>query len=100
MQICNSPHHAIIKMHHRHHIATSIIKATGDGDDSNGESSFNNNSQEVSSQLIENDLGLDTVRGSDGDISDDKWGDIEEGAPSKLMVMKDVSIISNHWSYT
>ena len=96
-QICNSPrHHAIIIYHRRHHVATSRIKATGDGNDSNGESSFNNNSQEGSGQRIENDLGLDIVRGSDGDISDDKWGDIEEGAPSKLMVMKDVSMYFNH----
>ena len=88
-QICNSPHHAIIKIH-RHHVATSRIKAVG-GDDLNGESSFTN-SQEDSSQSIENDLGLDIARGSDGDISDDKWGDIVGGAPSKLMVMKDVSM--------
>ena len=89
--IYNSPHLAIIKIHHRrHHVATSRIKATGGGDDLNGEDS---------SQRIENDLGLDIVRGSDSDISDDKWQDIEGGAPSKLMVMKDVSVcISNHWS--
>ena len=88
-------------MHYRRHhdVATSRIKAAGDGDDLNGESSFNNDSQEGSSQRIENDLGLDIVRGSDSDISDDKWQDIEGGAPSKLMVMKDVSVcISNHWS--
>jgi len=89
----NSPHHAIIKIHHRrHHVATSRIKAAGDGDDLNGESSFND-SPEGSGQRIENDLGLDIVRGSDGDISDDKWGEIEGGAPNKLMVMKDVSIV-------
>ena len=83
-QICNSPHHAIIKNHHRrHHVATSRIKSAGDGDDD-----FNG---EDRSQRIENDLGLDIVRGGDGDISDDKWGEIEGGAPSKLMVMKDVS---------
>ena len=92
--IYNSPHHAIIKIHHRRHhdVATSRIKAAGDGDDLNGESSFTNDSQEGSSQRIENDLELDIVRGSDGDISDDKWGEIEGGAPSKLMVMKDVSM--------
>jgi len=90
----NSPHHAIIKNHHcRHHdVATSRIKAAGDGDDLNGESSFTNDSPEGSGQRIGNDLGLDIVRGSDSDISDDKWGEIEGGAPSKLMVMKDVSM--------
>ena len=79
-------------MHHRRHHIASKIKA-GDSDNFNGESSFNNDSQEGSSQRIENDLGLDIVRGSDGDISDDKWGEIEGGAPNKLMVMKDVSIV-------
>lgn len=52
-----------------------------------------NNDQEEDddSRRVPNDLGLNIVRGSPSDIPDDIWEDIEGGAPSRWMVMKDVS---------
>jgi hypothetical protein len=40
---------------------------------------------------IPNDMGLEIIRGSESDLSDEIWGDIEGGAPSQWMVMKNVS---------
>jgi hypothetical protein len=42
---------------------------------------------------IPNDIGLEIIRGSENDISDEIWGDIEGGAPSTWMVMKNVSYL-------
>ena len=42
---------------------------------------------------IPNDIGLEIIRGSENDISDEIWGDIEGGAPSQWMVMKNVSYL-------
>ena len=53
--------------------------------DSNGESDYGNDS------YISIDQSLDIVRGSETEISDETWTDIEGGAPSRWMVMKDVS---------
>ena len=62
-------------------------------DDNNAE---NNNSIIDSSRVIENDLGLEIIRGTGLDnaeeISDQTWMEIEQGAPSKLMVLKNVSL--------
>ena len=42
---------------------------------------------------IPNDIGLEIIRGSENDISDEIWRDIEGGAPSQWMVMKNVSYL-------
>ncbi|KAL7550239.1 hypothetical protein ACHAWF_013479 [Thalassiosira exigua] len=39
---------------------------------------------------VTNDSGLDIVRGSDSDISDGTWDEIEGGAPNQWMVMKNL----------
>ena len=56
----------------------------------------NNNNIDPSSRVIENDLGLDIIRGTGLDnadeIPDQTWEEIEQGAPSKLMVVKNVSL--------
>jgi len=54
----------------------------------------NNNNIDPSSRVIENDLGLDIIRGTGLDnadeIPDQTWEEIEQGAPSKLMVVKNL----------
>lgn len=56
----------------------------------------NNNNIIDSSRVIENDLGLEIIRGTGLDnaeeISDQTWAEIEQSAPSKLMVLKNVSL--------
>lgn len=60
-----------------------------------------NNDQEEDddSRRVPNDLGLNIVRGSPSDIPDDIWEDIEGGAPSRWMVMKDVGVAKEHSAY-
>jgi hypothetical protein len=43
-------------------------------------------------ELIPNDLGLEIVRGGGGEMRDETWRNIEEGAPSKIEIMKNVSL--------
>jgi hypothetical protein len=43
-------------------------------------------------ELIPNDLGLEIIRGGGDEMSDETWRNIEEGAPSKVDVMKNVSL--------
>ena len=59
----------------------------------------NNDQEEDDSRRVPNDLGLDIVRGSPSDIPDDIWEDIEGGAPSRWMVMKDVGVAKEHSAY-
>ena len=47
-----------------------------------------NNNQEQ----IPNDLGLDIIRGGGGDLSEDTWREIQEGAPGKFEIVKNVSL--------
>ena len=70
---------------------TMLLHATED-DNNTG----NNNNTIDSSRVIEKDLGLEIIRGTGLDnadeISDRTWEEIEQGAPSKLMVLKNVSL--------
>jgi hypothetical protein len=50
-------------------------------------------SQRDRNSNIPNDMGLEIIRGSESDLSDEIWGDIEGGAPSQWMVMKNVSYL-------
>jgi hypothetical protein len=50
-------------------------------------------SQRDRSSNIPNDIGLEIIRGSENDISDEMWGDIEGSAPNQWMVMKNVSYL-------
>ena len=43
--------------------------------------------------LISNDMGLEIIRGGGSDISDETWRDIQDGAPGKWEVMKNVSFL-------
>jgi len=59
----------------------------------------NNNSDNDSidpSRVISNDLGLEIIRGTGlenaDEISEQTWEEIEQSAPSKLMVVKNVSL--------
>jgi hypothetical protein len=40
---------------------------------------------------LANDIGIEIVRGGGGEISEETWRDIQEGAPSKFEAMKSVS---------
>ena len=96
MQTYSSPpdiHHNY-STHHRHrthnrHALTTRIKSGVEEDIETNDD--DNNDVESSERRIANDLGLDIVRGSEDDISDERWGDIEGGAPNRWMVMKNVS---------
>ena len=82
---------------HRRHRTTITFPSTtmlhAAEDDNNTE---NDNNIIDSSRIIENDLGLEIIRGTGLDnaeeISDQTWDEIEQGAPSKLMVLKNVSL--------
>ncbi len=56
----------------------------------------NGNNNIDPSRIVTNDLGLDIVRGTGIDnadeISDQTWEEIEGSAPSKLMIVKNVSL--------
>ena len=69
----------------------TILRAVED-DNNTG----NNNNIIDSSRVIDNDLGLEIIRGTGLDnaeeISEQTWEEIEQGAPSKLMVLKNVSL--------
>ena len=72
--------------------STTMLHAAED-DNNTGN---NNNNMIDSSRVIENDLGLEIIRGTGLDnaeeISEQTWEEIEQGAPSKLMVLKNVSL--------
>ena len=61
---------------------------SGAADESNGEQDSNGINQRDSSRSVPS---LEIIRGSE--ISDETWGDLEGGAPSRWMVMKGVSAI-------
>lgn len=62
-------------------------------DESDGEIDSDMISQRDWNSNIPNDIGLEIIRGSENDISDEIWEDIEGGAPSQWMVMKNVSYL-------
>ena len=64
---------------------------SGAADESNGERDSNGINQRDSRRSVPNNIGLKIIRGSE--ISDEMWGDLEGGAPSRWMVMKGVSAI-------
>ena len=57
-------------------------------------------------EQIPNDLGLEIIRGGGDALSDETWREIEEGAPSKIDVMKSVSTVGfafcilREWQYS
>mmetsp|Transcript_24590 Transcript_24590/g.53236 ORF Transcript_24590/g.53236 Transcript_24590/m.53236 type:complete len:194 (+) Transcript_24590:167-748(+) len=87
------PNHAI-RIHHnrRHHRAVSTInlQSTSLNNNDNDDEGISNNDQE-DSRRVPNDLGLDIIRVNDSsEISDGVWDDIEGGAPTRWMVMKNL----------
>ena len=44
-----------------------------------------------SGEELENDLGIEIIRGNSEEISDDTWLNIEEAKPDQMTVVKDVS---------
>lgn len=80
-----SSHPTIVKRQY-----TSLIRFAAPDETTGDDSS--NNQYDDDSKRVPNDLGLDIVRGSPSEISDDMWDDIEGGAPSRWMVMKDVGV--------
>jgi len=72
---------------------TSTRLKSGAADESNGEQDSDGISQRGSIRSVPNDIGLEIIRGSDSEISDETWGDLEGAAPSRWMVMKSVSAI-------
>ena len=83
---------SITKTWIRHTTSSTRLKS-GAADESKSERDSDEISQRGNSRSVPNNIGLDIIRGSDRDISDETWGDIEGGAPSRWMVMKGVSAI-------
>mmetsp|Transcript_1548 Transcript_1548/g.3954 ORF Transcript_1548/g.3954 Transcript_1548/m.3954 type:complete len:186 (-) Transcript_1548:1638-2195(-) len=81
---------------HQHYTAVSTrlksIAPNSDepSDDGRESDSVDNQDAPGSSSEVPNDLGLEIIRGSASDISEETWGNIEGGAPSRWMVMKDL----------
>ena len=79
---------------YRQHRTTIVFPSTTKLHAAEDDNAGNNNNIDPS-RVIENDLGLDIVRGTGLDnadeIPDQTWEEIEQGAPSKLMVVKNVS---------
>ena len=65
------------------HVSVSPLAAlaTDDADESTSESG----------EEVENDLGIEIIRGNSEEISDDTWLNIEEAKPDQMTVVKDVS---------
>jgi hypothetical protein len=82
---------------HCHHTATtsSSTRLKDRKADENDREIIDSNmiSQRDRSSNIPNDIGLEIIRGSENDISDEMWGDIEGSAPNQWMVMKNVSYL-------
>lgn len=75
------------------HAATTTRLKDRKSDESDREIDFEMISQRDWSSNIPNDIGLEIIRGSEDDISDKIWGDIEGGAPNQWIVMKNVSYL-------
>lgn len=88
--------HAIIKRHYRQYrhtaMPTSRLKSTSSPDDPTGDdgSDSDGGRGDASRNVVPNDMDIEIVRGIDSEISDGTWDDIEGGAPSRWMVMKNL----------
>jgi hypothetical protein len=73
---------------------TTIIPLTTKLHAADGNNNSDNNSIDPS-RVISNELGLEIIRGTGlenaDEISEQTWEEIEQSAPSKLMVVKNVS---------
>ena len=69
-----------------HPIASTKLKSN-ESDEEGGSDS----NDAIRGTIVPNDMGLDVIRGDKTELSDDVWDDIEGGAPSRWMVMKNVS---------
>lgn len=92
------PHRAIFVHRQSYHPATSSVKklqSTSPGNE-DGEP-INGQEDAAIGERVPNDLGLEIIRGSDSnEIPDETWRELEDGAPSRLMVMKNVSARTEH----
>lgn len=78
-----------------------IENDSGDGDVDDSVNNVNQGYNNIIGQGIPNDLGLEIIRGSGNEMSDEMWRDVERGAPSRWMVMKDVSgVVLKEYSFT
>ena len=70
----------------------------------NGDKSTSNSSETADiERLVSNEMGLEIIRGTGLENSDElpneTWEDLEDGAPSKWMILKDVSLLSTFLFY-
>ncbi|KAL3821674.1 hypothetical protein ACHAXA_006094 [Cyclostephanos tholiformis] len=82
------PRSSTTKPWHRRTISSSTTLTFGAADECNDERDSDEIYRGDSNRSVPNDIGLDIIRGSNSEISDETWGDIEGGAPSGWMVMK------------
>jgi hypothetical protein len=90
------PRSSTTKPWHRRTISSSTTLTFGAADECNDERDSDEIYRRDSNRSVPNDIGLDIIRGSNSEISDETWGDIEGGAPSGWMVMKGVSVLQYH----
>ena len=71
---------------------TTQLSAAEENSNNDGD----NNIEIEPSRVVANDLGLEIIRGTGSEnadeIADETWEDIEQSAPSQLMVVKNVSL--------
>ena len=80
-------------INNRQQLTTSITSLFLNNDDEARSSDI----EAIKTEQIPNDLGLEIIRGGGDALSDEIWREIEEGAPSKLDVMKSVSTMVLHY---
>ncbi len=88
-----SAYHSVTTNRIRHHVVVSSVRTVKFAaiNDGNGEIDYGGDRSIIIDRSVPEDIGLDIVRGRETEISDETWSDIEGGAPSQWMVMKDVS---------
>lgn len=92
------PHHYAIIPQERYPplstISSTRIRLSADGDDESDDTLDASILRDIAeNRNVANDLGFEIIRGDSDDLSDETWDDLEGGAPSRWMVMKDVSAV-------
>ena len=91
------PNHYVIILQERRHpplstISSTRIRLSADRDDESDDTLDASILRDIAeNRNVANDLGFEIIRGDSDDLSDETWDDLEGGAPSRWMVMKDVS---------
>lgn len=87
----NIPSHRTLKRRFGHHSPRDTLHTLQSQSSNENETNNAISSSIDERESIPNELGLDILRGGGGELSDETWREIEEGAPSQLEILKSVS---------